>query len=168
VVRVLARAELDSALRELAAGRMIERDASGKPFLPGGPHFNVSHSGELALLAVSDSGPVGVDLEGPRDFSNAGGIARRICSPRELARVTGLDGEALATALLALWVRKEAVAKAHGDGIRTALSGIDVSDDVVSVPLDNSRWQLRDMPSPAPGYVAAVAWAMQADHVRVE
>ena len=34
----------------------------GKPYIPGGPHFSLTHSGTLAALAVSDT-PVGLDIE---------------------------------------------------------------------------------------------------------
>ena len=34
----------------------------GKPCIPGGPHFSLTHSGTLAALAVSDT-PVGLDIE---------------------------------------------------------------------------------------------------------
>jgi len=52
-------------LREL--GRRFDPQAlrvagNGKPFLPGGPHFNLSHSGKFAMCAVSTS-PVGCDIE---------------------------------------------------------------------------------------------------------
>ncbi|MDR1777354.1 MAG: 4'-phosphopantetheinyl transferase superfamily protein [Desulfovibrio sp.] len=40
----------------------IGRGAHGKPYLPGGPHFNLSHSGNFTLLAVCEA-PIGVDIE---------------------------------------------------------------------------------------------------------
>ncbi|MCC8116041.1 MAG: hypothetical protein LIP18_02625 [Planctomycetes bacterium] len=65
----------DDRLRSLAAAILLRwrcgdgellADTYGKPYLSAGPHFNLSHSGDLAVLAMGD-GPVGVDVEEHRD-----------------------------------------------------------------------------------------------------
>ena len=76
----------------------------------GALEFNLSHSGELALVAVSRDLPVGVDLEHPRTFKNHAGMARRICTADELAH---LDAAEDGDAPLRLWVR---AVKATGAG----------------------------------------------------
>ncbi|MDR2686743.1 MAG: hypothetical protein LBB75_03255 [Oscillospiraceae bacterium] len=78
----------------------------GKPYLPGGPHFSISHGGGLVLLAVSGLGEIGCDVEPlGRPLRNEGAIRRKIALPGEED-----------TPLLTLWVRKEAVFKAGGAG----------------------------------------------------
>ena len=157
-VWILPVAEAHAGLARALGGAEVQRTAAGKPWVPGGPHFNLAHSGELALIALCPDAPVGVDLEKPRRLRNPAGLARRMCSPRELARLdarVGAGGD-LHAEVLWLWVRKEAVAKAEGGGIATALSGIDVLDPVVSARGD--RFLVHDLPAPGPGYVAAVAW----------
>ena len=55
-------AELAWGWRELPE---IARSPRGKPFFPGWPGrgLSLSHSGGLALCALSDDGPVGADIE---------------------------------------------------------------------------------------------------------
>ncbi len=132
----------------------------GKPVLADGSlEFNLSHSGALALVAVSRDLQVGVDLEHPRDFKNEAGMARRICCARELEHL------ACATEpdeLLRLWVRKEAVVKATGEGLGnglvTRVRALDVLDRKVA-----GGWLCLDLPQvgaegvDADGYRAAVA-----------
>jgi 4'-phosphopantetheinyl transferase len=128
--RELAHAAQDQIL---ASYLEVEPDAlryarlpGGKPVLErGGLEFNLSHSGELALLAVSRGRPVGVDLEHPRSFRNEAGMARRICTAREL-RHLATAGDA--DELLRLWVRKEAVVKATGKGLTRPVNEVDVLD----------------------------------------
>jgi phosphopantetheinyl transferase len=154
-VWIMPSGDAHPALASLLGGAEIQRSADGKPFLPGGPHFNLSHSGDLALVAVCADAPVGVDLEAARVLRNREGLARRMCSERELEFLAG--AEDANAALLRLWVRKEAVAKAEGGGISTALSGIDVLSPLVHAR--GADWFVCDLPAPADGYVAAVAWA---------
>ncbi|MCL2419459.1 MAG: 4'-phosphopantetheinyl transferase superfamily protein, partial [Conexibacteraceae bacterium] len=101
----------------------IETTPEGKPYLPTAElHFNLSHSRDLALVAVSKQAPVGIDLERPRHFRAPDRLARRICSEREYATLVRLGHLSVAAPeaqeqLLRLWVRKEAVLKGTGEGI---------------------------------------------------
>jgi len=128
----------------------LTRTRSGKPALAGGGlEFNLSHSGRLALVAVSRDLPVGVDVQEPHATVRKPWFAARICTPREYEAVGRLaDPEAL----LRLWVRKEAVIKCRGEGSYVAVDGIDVLDDRV-----DGGWLCRDLPMVEPGYHAAVA-----------
>jgi len=79
---------------------------SGKPWLPGGPYFSISHSFGMVLLAVSDLGEIGCDVELlDRPLRNEEAIRRKIALPGEES-----------VPLLTLWVKKEAIFKAGGPG----------------------------------------------------
>jgi len=92
----------------------IEVTAHGKPFLRGGPAFNLSHGGSVILLAFTDSAPVGVDIEP----ETAGGAWREV-SPRlhPLERAELASAADPTATFLKIWTRKEAVAKAVGSGL---------------------------------------------------
>ena len=139
----------DAALRAILTARLggppsIVTTPRGKPHLPGGElAFSVSHSGDLALIAVGTTGPPGVDLEEHRTMSGPS-IARRFFTPAEAAIV---DADPIA--LFRIWTRKEAWAKAQGDGLWVSLDRLDVSGDV-------DGWSIVDLDI-APGYAAAIA-----------
>ena len=99
--------------------------AQGKPFLDGGPDFNLSHSGELAALAISRDGPVGIDVERHRPIEEA--VARHSFSPAEFATLSGLPARDWQGGFYRCWTRKEAVIKADGRGLSMPLDGFDVS-----------------------------------------
>ena len=70
---------------ERAAGRAYRNidfaiARNGRPYLgEGPPYFNVSHSGNAALIAVSNAVPIGIDLEAARESDDDGGPS----SPRD-------------------------------------------------------------------------------------
>lgn len=105
----------------------VEDDAKGKPrvavaHLPSAPlSFNVTHSGDLLLLAVARDMEVGVDVEqvrslGERDH-DALDLARECCTPAEVARLAALPPAQRPRAFASIWTRKEAVGKACGEGL---------------------------------------------------
>ncbi|MBL8113616.1 MAG: 4'-phosphopantetheinyl transferase superfamily protein [Acidobacteria bacterium] len=98
----------------------------GKPALPGGPEFNVSHSGDAVLIGVVDGIPIGVDVERVREKPNLDGIARRFFSAPEAAYLESLAPEARTNAFYRLWTLKEALVKAIGTGIAGNLSQTEV------------------------------------------
>lgn len=81
---------------------------------------NLSHSGNRALLAVSDGAELGVDLEHATGFRlpDASLLAPRVLSAEELEAFARVRPSARPRALLQAWTRKEAALKALGDGLR--------------------------------------------------
>jgi 4'-phosphopantetheinyl transferase len=79
--------------------------------------FNLSDSGDLALLAVSRAGPVGIDLERLRAVSRRAAIARRMLpldAHEQVALTPGPAGDAV---FLMHWTAFEARQKATGAGL---------------------------------------------------
>ncbi|MEZ0066888.1 4'-phosphopantetheinyl transferase [Streptacidiphilus sp. MAP12-20] len=131
----------------------------------GAPVFSGSSSHRLALVAMADHGPLGVDLEQLREVSPDSVAALRAAStPTEAAYLAGLRGGPLETVFHRLWTRKEAVTKAAGVGIAADLRRLDTSphrggpvlvDGGPSGPVAG-QWRVDDLPMPE-GYVAALA-----------
>jgi len=101
----------------------LARREQGKPHFPAFPdyHFNLSHSGSVALCALDDR-PVGVDIEVIRPHHPK--LAQRICSAEELEWLEGQEDRQ--TALCKLWTRKEALVKYRGIGLVLPLREIQV------------------------------------------
>lgn len=101
----------------------IGRDADGCPYLPGHElygrrlHTSLSHADGVAAFALCALGPVGVDIEASMRAGELPGIAASVCHPSELQSLAGFAEPAYSRALLALWVRKEALLKAEGVGL---------------------------------------------------
>lgn len=128
--RALLRSTLATRLHVAPDALRFERDGDGKPQLiePFAQwHFNLSHSREWVALALSDAGPVGVDIEDHRRANNLAAIARRFFSAAENAALGTLeesdpgDPRWLAR-FFAIWTLKEAHAKALGCGLSKILS----------------------------------------------
>jgi 4'-phosphopantetheinyl transferase len=139
----------------------------GKPFLAPATsfiRFNVAHSGELALIAVSRERELGVDVEFVRSLTGAEQIADGFFSPREAAVFRSLPRDLVETAFFACWTRKEAYIKARGGGLSIPLDRFDVSLEpgkpaalleVRDDPIEASRWSMVEL-QPASGYAGAL------------
>ena len=104
----------------------------GKPYLEGGPHFNVSNSGSWFLIALCATSPVGVDLEFLRELGNADMLEERCFSPWEREQLDALPSAMRLRGFFRCWTRKEAVSKAIGAGLSMDFRSF-------SVPLDDSE-----------------------------
>lgn len=94
----------------------LQNGPHGKPHCPIGPAFNLSHSGDLILLAVHPH-PVGVDVEQLRPRRDWRGIARRVLTEQDLRILEALPQPQQPEAFLAAWCRLEARLKARGTGL---------------------------------------------------
>ena len=132
---------------------------------PGALHFNLAHSEGVGLLAITQAGPVGVDIEQIRRLENFEGLVKQFFSPREAAAFSRLAPAEQPLAFFNLWTRKEALLKATGLGIGSLLHKVEVTflpgepASVLSLPAEHwsgCEWDLADLPLP-PGYVGALA-----------
>ncbi len=107
---------------------------SGKPFVdaPGAPHFNLTHTDGVAVLAVANR-RVGVDVERVRTVLNAAGLVKRYFSPAECAAFAALDEAVRPAAFFRGWTCKEAVVKAAGATV-SCLAEFDVCLDPARDP----------------------------------
>ncbi len=79
-------------------------------------HFNLSHCPDLALVALSLDGPVGIDLESLGRAPDLLECENSFCHSEEI-RALPAESEARAAQLLRIWTAKEAVLKALGTGL---------------------------------------------------
>lgn len=125
--------------------------SQGKPYLAGDLHFNLSHSGRLALIAVCRGEPVGVDVEyADRAPDAMYEMIDAFLSAAERRHLLGLPVEQHREAFFRCWTRKEALIKAVGAGLLSVAP--DFHEDIRA----DGRWSLTYV-EPAAGYVGAVA-----------
>lgn len=89
--------------------------------------FNLSHSGDFALIAITRERKIGVDVERIRSGISAHVIAQQYFSKHEFAELQSLPVEQRETAFFTCWTRKEAYIKAQGLGLSLPLESFDVS-----------------------------------------
>ena len=89
--------------------------------------FNMSHSHEVALVAVTREAAVGVDVEHIRSDFASEEIATRFFSRLEVETFSSLRKEERVAAFFRCWARKEAYIKAIGKGLSQPLDGFDVT-----------------------------------------
>ena len=113
-----------------------------KPFLPVGPHFNISHSASRVVCIVSEEGRVGIDLEY---------IAEEVSLDPFRSQFTPAEWFAIRSAnvpreiFYQFWTAKESVIKADGRGLGIPLHEVDVSN-YQTVLLDHKVWRLTRLP----------------------
>ncbi len=96
----------------------LTADANGKPILTGHHlSFNLSYRTGRALLALSNAGPVGTDLEPLVPLSNAAPLVADLFSPPEQAALQAAAPADYWPLFYLIWTRKEAYAKALGMGL---------------------------------------------------
>ena len=143
------------------------KPALDEPFKHSDIRFNLAHSEDLALVAVSRAGEIGVDVEHIRPIPEADELVARFFSNRESYLFDRLPDDLKPGAFFNLWTRKEAWLKATGEGIAHSLRLVEVSflphepARLLSLPgsgQQTGRWTLREL-HPAPGFTAAIAVA---------
>ena len=137
----------------------------GKPSVNGehSLRFNMSHSHEIALVAVARDAALGVDVEYIRaDFATEE-IAKRFFSRQEVETFASLPKEEIVAAFFRCWTRKEAYIKAIGKGLSQQLDRFDVTlapNERAALlradAEDRLEWSLSDI-DVGPSYASALA-----------
>lgn len=143
----------------------------GKPALIGDSmlQFNLSHSGELALLAVGKSEPIGIDLEyfSTRPYL---GIGENLFSKQETQALSSAPRALKPLIFFNIWAQKEAFIKACGLGLSYPTQQFDVpilpsSPHIVIDHLHHQTWQLLSF-TPEIGCCAALCYTPTIQDIR--
>jgi 4'-phosphopantetheinyl transferase len=121
---------------------VFAREPSGRPRLCARPHsgsllFSVSRSSHLGVIAVTNGGEVGIDVERIEQRHALGPIAEVLFSPTERAALGCLEDRDRTRRFFELWTRKEAHGKALGTGLAVPLR---------QLGNESERWSFHDVP----------------------
>ena len=144
----------------------FQSDAYHKPSIRGDSPlcFNLTHSESVALCAVTEGRPIGVDVERVHPIAEMDAIASTHFAQAEYRQFSRLPSQDKEAAFFALWTRKEAFVKAVGQGLLYPLNRFRVPlyptriDQRLAI-LENEHgtaldWSLFSF-CPAPRYMAA-------------
>jgi 4'-phosphopantetheinyl transferase len=152
-----APAQVEFAYGPAGKPRLADPDAANRLA------FNVAHSQDVALLAITRGPRVGTDIEQVRDTAELSLVASRYFSHLEQTTLFALPHAEQVEAFYRIWTRKEAFLKASGEGLWRPLDSFSVSlgrDDAQLLDLRDAaftptQWQFVHL-EPAPGYCGAL------------
>lgn len=137
LLRALRTTFHDTGLQKLQS---LELTPYGKPLIPGGPEFNISHSGDIVVLAVTQNGAVGIDIEkisavNIADFSQYLPEVANLHEQHDVERVNGLFFDC--------WTQKEAVLKGAGKGLLAPLEQVTLKEG--SAQFYETKWYIKKL-----------------------
>lgn len=135
-------------LLRIILSRYISRDAAniafsyskfGKPYIASTSNaseltFNIAHSANLAVYAITRKRKIGVDLEKVQAKFGGNEIAETVFSANEIAHLRSLSSQEQDSAFFKGWTRKEAILKAMGTGLSQPLNQYEVMFDLETSP----------------------------------
>lgn len=146
---------------------VLESLPNNKPYLTKDPNtfFNISHSGDYAVLAVSKN-PIGIDIEHINLSFSFEKTLQYIFSVDDIVFINNAENKT--HTFYSLWTRKEAFVKALGTGI---------DDDFYKVPCQkgihlidgfyakSTNWQINNFEIEDANYIGAIArpWVNESD-----
>jgi 4'-phosphopantetheinyl transferase len=120
--------------------------------------FNLSHSGDLAVVAVASSRELGVDVELIKEEFAFDEVAECFFTAREVAALRALPSRLQRQAFYKCWTSKEAFLKAKGTGLSGELDEVEIIFDGGESARINATvpdWSLAEIDA-GHGYVAAL------------
>ena len=126
-----------------------------------GVEFNLSHSNEMALLAVNCIGELGVDIEYVKPDFKFQEIAERFFTAKEVVAMRGLPPDLQRQAFFKCWTSKEAFLKAKGTGLSGKLDEVEIAltaAERVQIGADVPGWSLAGL-DPIATYESALVVA---------
>jgi len=117
----------------------IARHPMGKPYVPGMPEFNISHSGSWVVFAFGPSGRLGVDVECIREIDI--NLFSRQFSQAERARMHASPSPLFS--FFQAWTKKESLMKADGRAMRIPLHSIQLNQYAGFITDEPTHWHFQ-------------------------
>lgn len=158
------RSVLADYLKLIPADLQFETGPRGKPrlastFANNKLEFNLSHSHEVALVAVTREREIGVDVEQIKNNFAFAEVAERYFTAGEVCAIRALPQDLQRRAFYQCWTSKEAFLKAKGVGLSGELDEVEIvldGDRRVRVKSRLPGWCLNEI-DPCDGYAGAMA-----------
>ncbi|MEO5647148.1 MAG: 4'-phosphopantetheinyl transferase superfamily protein [Chitinophagaceae bacterium] len=112
--------------------------AFGRPYLGADVDFNISHSGEYTICAISQINKVGIDIEKIVEIPVAD--FEEQFSKQEIAAI---EKDKSMRYFYNLWTQKEAFLKAIGKGLQVPLNTVSINDKMIN--WENKFWYLDEI-----------------------
>jgi 4'-phosphopantetheinyl transferase len=170
IARGIVRCLLSTCLHVQADKIILSSTQFGKPILGKNyvePYkFNLSHSGNVIVIALSYGIEVGIDVEIIRTISERDSIVNRWFSTHEKQEFFGLEESIQQEAFFTAWSRKESILKTLGTGLSESPTSVSVSIiprkpcHVIALPCNRvnlREWYVYDIPVPQ-GYAGALSF----------
>jgi len=166
ITRGILRTLLGRYLAMPAAAIEFTANDYGKPAVAGPIRFNVSHSGDYALLAFANQLHLGIDVERISGERVVAELAQRILSPGEYQRFNAIAPARRTSTFFQIWTLKESLLKGIGSGLSVAPQCLEVAFYPHAPKLlasqapqitDVKEWTLRSLSIGHEGYAAAIA-----------
>ena len=154
------------------------RGIKGKPYLDldshrPEPQFNITHSGEMVIAALSAVTELGVDVEWRNERTDFSRVARRTFTAQEQAVMQALPLHRQRQHFFQLWTCKEALVKCTGLGIHSGMSEFQVSLNGETARVSDAwnrqsgvqRLHVRPLPL-GPGHAGALVHEPPSLHMR--
>lgn len=155
----------------------FEARAHGKPFVAGpsgtGLRFNLSHSQALVACAITRVGEVGVDVETINRQFPAVQVAQRYFAQEEIETLRNTAPQYVADTFTTIWVLKEALLKAVGEGLSIPLDSFAFCLNPPRLCRDpgfllaNRKWRFHVF-APTPDHVLALAVQDAAETIQIK
>lgn len=160
------------ALREILGSYLNQQPAQlrfdygpfGKPVLASSHgsdiRFSLSHSGDIAVFALTRTRDIGVDVEHVKADVDSEMIAEQFFTRNEVLLLRRRRFGTRCDVFYRLWTGKEAYLKVRGQGLGVRLDSFDLSRiaDEPSCAVSDEGWRCSLLAlNPAPGYRATVA-----------
>lgn len=139
---LLGKVLLEHGLRVYYNLQDVEIDvlANKKPLLKGHDiHFNISHSKDLVVCAIAEA-PIGIDVEFLDPQINYLDFKPQM-TPNEFHRIHSSDSKI--KSFFTYWTSKEAVLKAHGDGLIIPLESFEITENECSI--ENEKFYVKEL-----------------------
>ena len=150
----------------------------GKPSLVDGAglEFNISHSCEVAVVAVTTEHAVGIDIESFTRKVDHRPLARRYFSPREIEHLEALSSDELNRDFFRIWTGKEAFIKCLGDGLAYPLDqfAVDLRNDgrhatwVAPGQARGHDIRFAEVPNTIPGFAVTIGLRAEIGNVHLQ
>jgi len=168
---VACRQILAHYLKLQAAEIKYKNNQHGKPLLNHETplNFNMSHSHNKAIIAVSSDAMIGVDIEFSDKKTGWEKIAPRYFHAEEINHLFAQPKDQQKQTFFQIWTRKEAFIKAIGTGFATSLNSFSVIDKKINYQtnpsINNEEWYRQDVEIDSP-YIASVVQNTQIEKIR--